>query len=177
MRRSDAKKYVFDEEEGGYRYIGPRYQVMADEADYRRLKRWGLTAAILIFAAFVGCGTFVYGGMNCPYVLPFHILLMIPSAWMLSRFAKLWNKSDELTEAGNRLLMHVHWSSLACAALGLCAAVGQIVFSALHGLQAGDVAFIALMALCAPLGVAAFLLARKCPTELSVIDDMPDQAE
>lgn len=177
MRRSDAKKYVLDQETGKFDYIGTRYQVMASEADFRRLKRGGMAASLALLACFVACGLFTYGGMNCNYVVLPYVLLLIPTAWMLSRFIKLWNKRRELTEAGNRLLMHIHWSSLTASALGGLAAVAQVVFSVQNGWTQGDAAFIALMVLCVPIGVVAFLLARRCPTEIQLIDDLPEEMQ
>ncbi len=177
MSRSDARKYVLDQETGKYDYIGTRYRVMASEADYRRLKRWGMAATAAILACFVACGLFTYSGMGCNYVVLPYVLLMVPMAWLLSRLIKLWGKKMELTEAGNRLLVHIRWSSLAAAALGGLAAVAQGVFSLLHGWSQGDAAFIALMLLCLPLGVAVFLLARRCPTEAMLIDDLPEEMQ
>lgn len=174
MRRSDAKQYVLDQDSGKYDYIGRRYRVMADEADFRRLKRLGMAASMALVAIFVACGLFPFGGMRSNYVVLPYVLLILPVAWLLSRQIRLWNKRMELTEAGNRLLINIRWSSLAAGALGALAALGQIVHSVRNGLSQGDAAFIALMLACLPLGALVFWMARKCPTEPLLIDDLPE---
>lgn len=166
MGRRDAKRYVYDHETGKYDYVGKVYAVMADEKDFKRLQVGGFLISLALLALFVICGLFTFGGMNCNYVMGPYVLLIVPTAWMFYQCWKLLRKTDELTESGNRIMMHLHWTSLAAAVLGLAAAIGQIVFCVLHGMHSGDIAFIVLMLLCIPLGVTLFVLVRKCPTEV-----------
>lgn len=175
MKRSDAKKYVFDQDTGKFDYIGTRYQVTGSEADFVRLKRWGMAAAVLAAALFVSGGTFTHGGMNQNYVLTPYVLLSLPTVWLLSRFIKLWNKRMVLTEAGNRLLVHIRRTAPAVSALGALAALTQLIYSLLNGWSQGDALYMLLMLLCAPLGLGAFWLARRCPTQVQVIDDLPEE--
>lgn len=175
MARRDAKKYVLDIETGKYDYIGMRYYVMADEAEWKRFRVWGTAASLGILALFLLSGLTVYGGMNCSYVLTPNVLLMISGCWLMYNMVKLCRKGMELTDAANRRLMHVTWSSLAAGVLGALAAVAHVVYSLLNGWAQGDVRFIVLMALGLPLGLLVFCLVRKCPTEQLLIDDLPDE--
>ena len=88
---------------------------------------------------------------------------------------KICRKGMELTEAANRRLMQITWSSLASAGCGLLAFIAQLIYSIINGWMAGDVVFMALMLLCVPLGVLVYLLVRICPTEQLLIDDLPDE--
>lgn len=175
MARKDAEKYVLDVETGKYDYVGMRYYVMADEADWKRLRLWGTACAAGMLVLFLCSGLSVYGGMNCAYVLAPNVLLMVCACWLMYQMMKLFRRDMELTEAANRRLMHVTWSSLASAAAGALAVAAHLVYSLLNGWSKGDVRFMVLMALCVPLGLLAFMLVRKCPTEPLLIDDLPDE--
>lgn len=175
MSKKAAKNYVLDAETGKYDYIGMRYYVMADEADWKRLRVWGTAAAIGLIALFLLSGLWVYGGMNTFYVLAPNVLLMVLAFWLSYQMAKICRKPMELTEAANNRLMHITWSSLACAAMGALAVIAHLVYSLLNGWSDGDVRFMVLMGLCVPLGLLVFVLVRKCPTEQLLIDDLPDE--
>lgn len=175
MARKDAKNYVLDTETGKYDYIGMRYYVMADEKDFKRFKRWGLLASLALVALFLGTGMIMYGGMYCIYVQLPNVLMVIGAFVLCYQMMKLFGKQMELTEAANRRLMHVHWASLMSAICGGLAAAGHVLYSVLNGWQQGDVIFIVLTLLSVPLGILVFLLARKCPTEPLLIDDVPQE--
>ena len=174
MGRKDANKYVLDVETGKYDYIGVRYAIMADEKDIKRFQRWGLVASLGLIGLFLSAGMITYGGMNSTYVLAPNVLMMVAAVWLCYNMIKLFRKGDELTEAANRRMMHVTWSSLAAAILGGLAAVAHVVYSVLNGWTTGDVPFIILMACAVPLGVLVFWLVRRCPTEPMFIDDIPE---
>ena len=177
MGRRDASKYVLDAETGKYDYIGVRYGIMADEKDIKRFQRWGLAASLGIVALFLGSGLITYSGMNSTLVLTPNVLMMVAGMWLCYNMVKLFRKGDELTEAANKRMLHVTWSSLAAGILGALAAVAQLVYSVLNGWTPGDWLFILLMACAAPLGVLVFYLVRKCPTEPLYIDDIPEIEE
>lgn len=175
MARKDAKKYVLDTETGKYDYIGARFYVMADEAVWKRFRVLGMAAALGLLALFLLSGLWSYGGMNAYYVLAPNVALMLTSFVLVYQMAKLCRKQMELTEAGNKRLMHVTWASLAAAASGLLGVIAHLVYSLLNGWSDGDVRYMIFMALAVPLGLLVFLLVRKCPTEQLLINDLPDE--
>jgi len=174
MGRKDANKYVLDTETGKYDYIGVRYAIMADEKDIKRFQRWGLAASVGIIALFLASGMITYGGMNSALVLAPNVLMMIAGMWLCYNMFKLFRKGDELTEAANKRMMHVTWSSLAAGILGALAAVAHLAYSIVNGWAQGDLTFILLMVCAAPLGVLVFILRRRCPTEPMFIDDITE---
>lgn len=175
MARKDAAKYVLDVETGKYDYIGMRYYVMADEADWRRLRVWGTAASIGLIALFLLSSSMMYGGMNTWYVLAPNVLMMVTAFWLTFQMVRICRKEMEVTEATNRRLMHITWSSLLAGILCGAAAATHVLYSLLNGWSQGDGIYIALMLLGVPLGVLVFLLVRKCPTEPLLIDDLPDE--
>ena len=175
MARKDAKQYVLDVETGKYDYVGMRYYVMAEESDWKRLRVLGTLAALAIVGMFLGSGLCVFSGMNVYYVMAPNVALMVVGFWLMYNMMKICRKGMELTEAANRRLMQITWSSLASAGCGLLAFIAQLIYSIINGWMAGDVVFMALMLLCVPLGVLVYLLVRICPTEQLLIDDLPDE--
>jgi archaellum biogenesis protein FlaJ (TadC family) len=150
---------------------------MADEKDIKRFQRWGLAASLGIIALFLASGMITYSGMNSTLVLAPNVLLMVVGMWLCYNMVKLFRKGDELTEAANKRMMHVNWSSLAAAIFGALAAIAQLVYSLIKGWMQGDWIFILLMACTVPLAVMVFILVRRCPTEPLFIDDMPEIEE